>query len=722
VTDVIDPPHPPDEVERVEAVRALRLLDTPPEERFDRITRIASRLFRVPIALVSLIDANRQWFKSCVGMSDTEVPRGVSFCSYALLGDEALVIHDTHEDPRFAQNPLVVNDPRLRFYAGHILRGPSGHKLGTLCLVDSEPRGFDARDQAVLADLATWAEQEMANVELNAAHAARGESEQRLRTVMDNVPDGIVTFRADGIVESINPAAASVFGWPADELVGLSVDRLVQGLPWGRVAARLGIAGVGEIRPSVLGHRMETVGRRRDGTRFPLELTIGRADLEGRPVFVAVGRDISGRRAADAALEAARRRSRLLLDTVAEGILGIAREGTVTFANPAAGAMLLREPGEIVGCPVDEVLPRMTAEGDVPSFRATLLEEVLGEGGHTPVRIERRVWRGDGTVFPAEIVVAAAEGDEGVAAVLLFRDLTERYEIDRMKDEFVSVVGHELRTPLTSIRGSLGLLEGGVAGELPAEAQRMLTIATTNTDRLVRLINDILDLERIESGRVELELEQVPVRELLDATIEVVGATADAAQVTLAVEAQDVTVAADRDRLVQALVNLAGNAVKFSPPGETVVLACAPAADGVRVEVRDRGRGIPADRLDRIFERFEQVDPSDAREKGGTGLGLAIARSIAEAHGGRIEVASELGAGSTFCLLLPSADRAQQPGAGGAPQVLVVEDDADLAGVPAHARRAPRGPGHRRAQRAPGHRDGRRAPAGRARARRPARR
>ena len=237
-----------------------------------------------------------------------------------------------------------------------------------------------------------------------------------------------------------------------------------------------------------------------------------------------------------------------------------------------------------------------------------------------------------------------------------------RRESEQVKDEFISVVGHELRTPLTSIRGSLGLLEGGLFGELPKEAQSMLELAVTNTDRLVRLINDVLDIERMDAGRMELELAPVRASELVANAIQVVQMNATQAGLTLAADMDDdekPTVAVDADRIIQVLVNLLGNAIKFSPSGSTVTVTVAAGADPeqgrARFAVKDTGRGIPADRLESIFERFRQIDSSDAREKGGSGLGLAIARDIVSHHGGQMSVESELGVGSTFYFTLPLA-------------------------------------------------------------------
>ncbi len=257
------------------------------------------------------------------------------------------------------------------------------------------------------------------------------------------------------------------------------------------------------------------------------------------------------------------------------------------------------------------------------------------------------------------------------------------HESERVKDEFLSVVGHELRTPLTSIRGSLGLLGGGVLGELPKDAANMVAVAVLNTDRLVRLINDILDIERMAADRLQLQPAAIDTVELVNQSIQVLQATADAAEVSLLSDVAPLTVSADADRIVQALVNLLGNAVKFSSRGGAVRIAVKRDAERALFSVADTGRGIPADRLEGIFERFRQVDASDAREKGGTGLGLPIARGIVDQHGGRMWVESHEGEGSTFRFTLPlaSEDREQSQPRASDPMI-----ESDTAPSRVHAR------------------------------------
>jgi signal transduction histidine kinase/CheY-like chemotaxis protein len=244
--------------------------------------------------------------------------------------------------------------------------------------------------------------------------------------------------------------------------------------------------------------------------------------------------------------------------------------------------------------------------------------------------------------------------------------LTERSQLDLLKDEFISTVSHELRTPLTSIRGALGLLSSGVIGDVDAKALNLLRIAVTNTDRLIRLINDILDLERMESGRAPLQIRRCSLRDLAHQAIETMTAMADSHTVHLelvpSTAAQAATPEAlffdgDADRILQVLTNLLSNAIKFSPTASTVRIHTDATAESILLKVVDEGRGIPTEKLDSIFDRFQQVEPSDARQKGGTGLGLAICRSIVQQHSGSIWAQRNLGIGTTLYVMLPRAAR-----------------------------------------------------------------
>jgi signal transduction histidine kinase len=242
--------------------------------------------------------------------------------------------------------------------------------------------------------------------------------------------------------------------------------------------------------------------------------------------------------------------------------------------------------------------------------------------------------------------------------------LSPRHELDNLKDEFISTISHELRTPLTSIRGALGLLSSGIIGDEDAKAQNLLRIAVTNTDRLIRLINDILELERIESGRAPLQLRRCSLRDLCQQAIETMAPLADANAIHIELDAFVPTPSAgadafnfdgDCDRILQVLTNLLSNSIKFSQAESTVKIHIDATGNAIRLKVVDEGRGIPVDKLDSVFERFQQVEPSDARQHGGVGLGLPICRAIVQQHKGSIWAERNPVKGTTLTVMLPCA-------------------------------------------------------------------
>ena len=271
--------------------------------------------------------------------------------------------------------------------------------------------------------------------------------------------------------------------------------------------------------------------------------------------------------------------------------------------------------------------------------------------------------------------------------------LAQRSDLDTLKDEFISTVSHELRTPLTSIRGALGLLTSGMLGDVDPKAQNLLRIAASNTERLIRLINDILDLERMESGRAPLKLRRSSILDLAREAVDTMTMMADSAsiQIELACSAprDSIYFDADPDRILQVLTNLLSNAIKFSPAGSTVWVQIHSDMNSLLVKVVDQGRGIPADKLETIFDRFQQVESADASRKGGTGLGLAICRSIVQQHGGAIWAQpNQGGPGTTLWVQLSRSARVsdsgapemavQGPGERGEGLVLVCDDDPGI--------------------------------------------
>ena len=232
-------------------------------------------------------------------------------------------------------------------------------------------------------------------------------------------------------------------------------------------------------------------------------------------------------------------------------------------------------------------------------------------------------------------------------------DITQRKEIERMKSEFVSVASHEMRTPLTSIHGVIKLLSAGHLGHLSPKGVEMADMALRNSDRLVRLVNDVLDLERMESGKDTIQRRHCNSAELIKQAVEILQPMAQKQQIILETELDSWDLWVDRDLILQTITNILSNAIKFSPPKSKILLTSKLRDNQVLFAIQDWGRGIPLNKLETIFERFQQVDASDSRQKGGTGLGLAICRHIVEQHEGKIWVESVYGKGSTFFFTIP---------------------------------------------------------------------
>ncbi|MBI3795915.1 MAG: CHASE3 domain-containing protein [Deltaproteobacteria bacterium] len=390
--------------------------------------------------------------------------------------------------------------------------------------------------------------------------------------------------------------------------------------------------------------------------------------------------DITARKRAEAELARLKHQQELILRSVADGIQVLDLQGKVIFVNPAAVRMIGDEAEELIGQSMHETLHHSKSDGTPYPREECPISLTLQDGSLHHVTNEV-FWRRDGTSFPVEYTSAPIrEQGEVAGTVVTFRDISEQRAVERLKDEFISVVSHELRTPLTSIRGALGLLTSGLIGALPEKGQRMLEIAVNNTDRLVRLINDILDIERMQSGKVTMQRQLCDAGALLTQATDEMRGLAEKAGITLAVTPQPLQLWADPDRVVQTLTNLVSNAIKFSTAGGTVWVSVALQGEEAIFTVRDQGRGIPADKRESIFERFQQVDASDSRQKGGTGLGLAICRSIVQQHGGRIWVESTVGQGSTFYFTLPARREAEESMSAlpGPPLVLVCDDDPSV--------------------------------------------
>ncbi len=346
-------------------------------------------------------------------------------------------------------------------------------------------------------------------------------------------------------------------------------------------------------------------------------------------------------------------RFRGVLDAAVDAIITIDDRGIVKTFNAVAERVFGYTVAEVAERNIGMLMPsphRERHDGYLAHYLSTGERRVLGSSREVLAR------RKDGSTFPADLSLSEVilPGRRMFTGVL--RDITERKRAERLKDEFVSTVNYELRTPLTSILGSLGLLKGGAAGKLPQPAEGLLGIAMDNCERLVRLINDILDVDQMESGELALQLRPVDLGALILQAVEANGAYAGQFGARLSCQGvpTGLEVQADPDRVLQVLANLLSNAVKFSPSEGVVEIAAERVDGGIRVSVTDHGQGIPAGFQARVFQKFAQADASISRQRGGTGLGLSIAKAIVERHGGRIGFETRSGQGTRFWFELPA--------------------------------------------------------------------
>lgn len=397
------------------------------------------------------------------------------------------------------------------------------------------------------------------------------------------------------------------------------------------------------------------------------------------------------RRARDLAM-----RQEAIFDSAKDGMIVLNPSGSIESLNPSAAKMFDVPSESLLRRDIGSLFEIAPDRGQIETFLRRLKANRKENYGQIQEFVGRRQ---NGATFPLEVSVSPVHLADGTLFVAVIRDISDRREVEQMKGEFVATVSHELRTPLTSIAGSLGLISGGAAGEIPPKTARLVEIAHSNAARLVRLINDILDIEKIEAGRMQFDLRPLALRPLLEAAEHQTAGFAGEYGVAVHVEpvAPGAAVLADEDRLMQVVTNLLSNAIKFSRRGEAVTVRVTPLDRRYRISVIDRGEGIPDAFRGRIFGKFAQADASDSRQKGGTGLGLSIVREIVVRLGGSVDFESVEGAGSIFHVDLPAAEL---PGTVQAPTseveaplsrdpalpvVLHVDDDPDMLAVVASA-------------------------------------
>mgnify|MGYP001570505159 CR=1 FL=1 len=512
--------------------------------------------------------------------------------------------------------------------------------------------------------------------------AELADSEAMSRAITESMADGVITATPEGLVVNANSAARHLFGYRLKDLRGQPVAMLLPAR-W-QPGFSAFFATLTDRPPGFKESDTEVMGVRRDGGEFPVNVSFGDVNVGGRRLFTAIIRDISERKRIADALRDSEAQLRQLTDNVPALMAYVDSEQRFQFHNKAYE--------EVFGLSREKIHGKTLLEIAGPEFYSQISGHVQEALSGYAVRYEREQVTASGerreyvmSYFPR--YGEDGEEDKVIGFFSLGTDVTELKRIDRMKSEFVSTVSHELRTPLTSIRGSLGLVSGGVAGALPERAKGLVEIAKNNCERLIRLINDILDSEKIESGKMQFELQPQELLPLLQQTLADNEGFAAQHQVKLALHAprQPLKALVDSDRLLQVMTNLLSNAIKFSPAQGTVLVLLGRHAGRLRVEVSDNGPGIPEEFRQRIFQKFSQADSSDTRQKGGTGLGLAISKAIVERMDGSLGFTSKVDVGTTFFFELPEWREAPPVTAPmslygiNRPRILVCEDDPDVA-------------------------------------------
>jgi PAS domain S-box-containing protein len=689
---MLPPPYPPDELERLRDLRRLEILQTDPEPEFDRIARLAAAVGKTPIALISLIDEHRQWFKAHVGLELDETPREISFCGHAIAQQQPFVVLDALRDDRFSDNPLVTGDPNIRFYVGTPLKRGNGSAFGTLCIVDTEPRAEFAEDlTGILVELASIVTERMEQRLHNAryADAARSSEDKTSlrRQLYDALRDAQHRFiggadaEASEVFGALLQQAVSLTGSVSGALAKMRVEPEIAGapVPLRVLAGDAGPSLLESMRCCVLSGEIEAgddyfalPGRHGRKTVGALGLCGGdysllRAILPELDQFLiglgglfdAARARREGRRNA----ELVRLRDRALSSiNSAVSIVDPSRdEGLIIYCNSAFELMSGFSSKEVVGRNLSLLYGPETNPASILQVQQAFLLK-------TPLEVLFRNYHRNGEAFWSRMRLAPVPDAEGVVEffVTVADDVTGEIELQsdlrrakelaeanvQVKSRFVANMSHEIRTPMNAVIGMTSLL---LDTDLSPEQRDFAETIRSSGDGLLTIINEILDFSRIDSGTLQIEKIEFDLRACMENALDLIAASAAAKSVDVAYLLDPnlpETLLGDVTRLRQILINLLGNSVKFTASGSILLSASGSRLDNgnwqIHFAVKDTGIGVDAAKLEEIFKPFQQADTSSTRRFGGTGLGLAIARQLSELMGGSMWVESEPGVGSTF--------------------------------------------------------------------------
>ena len=679
------PPFPDNEAGRLAALRSLQILDTPPEERFDRITRLALQHFKVPVALISLMDENRQWFKSYQGLDIKEIPRSVSFCDYAHLTDDLMVVEDTRLDTRFADNPFVVGEPFVRFYAGQKIFHPNGLPVGTLCIIDVVPRKLAENERRSLRDLASLVETELVSSERADVIANYKEAENEVyfqARLLDNVQQSIIATDSSFKIIYWNRFAEKLYGWSQAEAVGQNIQDVLTLATQQDVEAPQ--ATFNELANSTT-HSNLAVGeflmRHRNGTIFPIEaITAPIYDENGRKFgIVGVSTDISRRKQAEQRLAENELRFRSLIENSTDMITLIAPDGSVLYQSPSVK--------RVMGYSEEDWSNgRSSFEGVHPDDLVALLNTFneLKQHPDSTNSVEFRFrYNQDESWRYIEAIGHNLLHLPGVAALVVnARDVTERRrtaEALKKQEEqlrqackmeaigrLTGGIAHDFNNLMTAILGYSELLladydEVDATWQENQKHQDLLEIKHT-AERATNLTRQLLAFSRKQVLRPEATHIGELMTNLINMLHRLIGEN-----ITLQtnIDPNLALVQADPSQLEQIIINLIVNARDAMPMGGSLEIKVFNVfLDEVAVRsysynvqsgfyvclcFKDNGIGMDQETLSHIFEPFYTTKAVNY----GTGLGLATVYGIVKQSEGYISVSSEPFVGTEFNIYLP---------------------------------------------------------------------
>jgi PAS domain S-box-containing protein len=652
---MIEAPIPENESERLSALNSYNILDTLPEEDFNDLTQLASYICQTPIALISLVDPLRQWFKATCGLDATQTHRNIAFCAHAILQPGLMIVEDALTDHRFHDNPLVTSEPYIRFYAGAPLRTSNGINLGTLCVIDQVPRDLSESQQNALIRLSR---QVVALMELRRHIAIQKEHEEALalrERSIESASNGILIVDAqapDMPTVYCNLAFEKITGYSKEEVLGQNC-RFLHGKDKDQPELDRLRTAIHNGKES----RVELRNYRKDGSFFWNELYVAPVRNSQGDIshFIGVQTDITeAKRARLENLELA-----AIVESCEEAIIGKTAEGIIRSWNKGAERLYGYTEEEAIGKSIRIIFP--------PN-KLSEFEEIMGNirSGHGIQQFETIRHRKDGTDIQVAITISPIIDPRGgfIGSSTLAYDITKRKQ--REKDlaektqelarsnqdlqQFAYVASHDLQEPLRMVSSYTQLLGKRYKGKLDADADEFIGFAVDGANRMQRLIRDLLEYSRV--GAKEIPIEPTDCNLILQSVMNNLSSSIKDSGADITIDPLP-TLRGNPTQLTQLFQNLLGNALKFRGEQPLTIQVTAKKDNGNwEFSIQDNGIGIPGDQQNRIFDIFQRLHSRTEYE--GTGIGLAICKKIVESHGGSMWVESEPGAGSKFRFTLPA--------------------------------------------------------------------